>query len=75
MVEWISICVRRESVECYSGHQNRKLAEKILDLCGGQHWQSKYQPLTTGYILASISPDANRTVVTVEGYLVQNILP
>ena len=33
---------------------------------------TKYEQLRDGYILASVVPNANRTIVMVEGYLVEN---
>jgi hypothetical protein len=35
---------------------------------------TKYEQLNDGYILASVNPNANRTIVTVMGYLVENTL-
>jgi len=33
---------------------------------------TKYEQLNNGYILASVNPNANRAIVTVMGYLVEN---
>lgn len=38
-----------------------------VHISGGEH----YDALNTGFILASVNPNAERTVVTVEGHLVE----